>query len=79
MFGLEGKNKKTEGFVFDLEKEAKDPKLGRELKDKIIGRIRDVKAVLRGGQEKEDFDRFGQLLHGYTALQKVLSRVTSKK
>ncbi len=80
MFGLEGdKKKKNEEFVFDLENDLKDSKLGREIKETAAGRIKEVKAVLRNGKNKEDFDKFGILLHGYTSLQKVLARVNKKR
>lgn len=78
MFGL-GENKKNNEFVFDVEAEARNPGQWRELKEKIAGRVSDVKGVLRSGQDKANFDRFGVLLHGYTALQKVLSRANAKK
>jgi len=77
MFGLQG-DKKGEEFVFDLEVEAKDASLGRKLNDKVIGRVKEVKDILRDGKNKEEFDQFGILLHGYTSLQKVLARVGKK-
>lgn len=79
MFGLEGqKKKKTEEFQFDLEKDFKDPKVWKELKKKIEDRIQTVKEHLRSGEGKEEFDQFGQLLHGYTSLVKVMSRFGTK-
>lgn len=80
MFGLEDqKKKKTIEFVFDLEKELKDSKKALELKQKVEEQIQKVKTVLRTGESKEDFDGFGILLHGYTALIKVFGRVKNKK
>lgn len=81
MFGLEGQKKKkpTEDFVFDLEKELKDPKKYQELKQKIELRIQAVKQVLRAGESQEDFDNFGLLLHGYTSLLKVIARFQIQK
>lgn len=80
MFGLEDqKKKKGEEFIFELEKELKDPKKHQEIKQKVENRIQQIKAVLRGGEDKEEFDRFGVMLHGYTSLLKVMSRVASKK
>ncbi len=80
MFGLEDQKKKkgTEPFVFDLEKELKDPKSASALKQRIEERVQDIKATLRAGESKEEFDEFGILLHGYAALLKVLGKVTSK-
>lgn len=81
MFGLEGQKKKkpTEDFVFDLEKELKDPKKYQEIKQKIEARIQAVKQVLRAGESQEDFDNFGLLLHGYTSLLKVIARFQTQK
>lgn len=76
MFGLEGqkKKKRVEEFVFELEKELKAPQTRQEIKSRVEKRIQKVKAHLRSGEEQEEFDRFGLLLHGYTALLKVMSR-----
>ena len=80
MFGLEDqkKRKKPEEFVFDLEKELKALKKHQEIKEKIDGRIQEIKNVLRSGESKEEFDDFGILLHGYTSLLKVMSRFSPK-
>lgn len=81
MFGLEGNKKKkvVEEFNFELEKELKDPKKAKELKDKIEGRIQKIKEALRTGDDKEEYDRFGLLLLGYNSLLKVMSRFGAKK
>ena len=80
MFGLEDqKKKKVEPFVFDLEKTLKDPKNFRQMKQKIEDRIQEIKNVLKSGENKEDFDRYGLLLHGYISLQKVIARTLSGK
>lgn len=80
MFGLENQKnkKKTEEFVFDLEKELKTAKFHKEIKQKVESRIQRLKETLRGGENKTDFDQMGVLLHGYTALLKVFSRFTPK-
>jgi len=77
MFGL-GKGNKDDEFVFDFEADVKDPSKGRKLKDETVQKAREVKDILRSGQNKEEFDKFGILLHGYTALQKVMARVGKK-
>ncbi len=78
MFGLEKKGKAL--FEFDLEKELKsDPSKAKDLLKVIEGRIQEIKNVLRQGTESEDFDKFGILLHGYAALQKVLTKLATKK
>ncbi len=80
MFGLEDqkKNKKAEPFVFDLEKDLKDPKKHREIKQKVENRIQRIKEQLKSGENKEEFDQFGILLHGYTSLLKVMARCIAK-
>lgn len=78
MFGLENQkktSKKAEPFVFDLEKELKSPSAVQGFKQKIEGRIQKIKEILRSGDDKAEFDQFGILLHGYTSLLKVISRV----
>lgn len=80
MFGLEDqKKKKSEEFIFDLEKEFKISKKNKEYKKKVEDRIQKIKEILRGGGEKEEFDKFGVLLHGYTSLLKVMARFSSAK
>jgi hypothetical protein len=79
MFGLEDqKKKKTEPFVFDLEKDLKDAKKYRELKMKVEERIQQIKTTLKSGESKEEFDKLGMLLHGYTSLLKVMARCIAK-
>lgn len=80
MFGLEDQKKKknTEEFVFDLEKELKISKKNKEIKKKVEDRIQKIKETLRSGENKEEFDKFGILLHGYTSLLKVMSRFSAK-
>jgi Family of unknown function (DUF5398) len=79
MFGLEDqKKKKAEDFVFELEKELKNSKKHQDIKKKIEDRIQKTKEVLRSGENKEEFDKFGVLLHGYTSLLKVIARFTPK-
>lgn len=80
MFGLEeGKSKKKpEEFIFDLESELKSQKKHKEIIALVEKRIQQIKEVLRGGGKKENFDKYGVLLHGYTALLKVTARITPK-
>jgi hypothetical protein len=81
MFGLESQKKKkpVEEFVFELEKELKDPQKYRELRQKVDARIQKIKEALRSGEDQEEFDRFGLLLHGYHALLKVMTRIVKQK
>lgn len=79
MFGLEDQKKKKAGdFVFELEQDLRQAKKHQEIKKKVESRIQKVKEVLRSGENKEEFDKFGVLLHGYTSLLKVISRFAAK-
>lgn len=64
--------------VFDLEKDLQSTKTRRDVIERIELRIQKIKALLRSGQSKEDFDRFGVLLHGYASLMKVVARFGAK-
>lgn len=82
MFGLENqksnKKKGAEEFVFDLEHQLKIGKNREEIKRHVENRIQQIKDVLRGGENKEEFDRYGVLLHGYASLLRVISRFAKK-
>lgn len=79
MFGLEDqKKKKADDFIFELERELKIGKKNQDLKKKVEGRIQKIKEILRSGENKEEFDQFGLLLHGYTSLLKVMARFGGK-
>ena len=78
MFGLEKKGKAL--FEFNLEQELKsNPSKGKELLKTVETRIQELKTTLRQGAGSEDFDKLGILLHGYAALQKVLTKIANKK
>lgn len=78
MFGLEKKPRAP--FEFDLEQELrKDPAKARELLKTVETKIQEIKGILRQGAESKDFDSYGILLHGYAALQKVLTKIASQK
>lgn len=80
MFGLENqKKKKYSEFVFDLEKELRDPNKHREIQQHVEQKIQRIKEILRAGQDKEEFDVFGTLLHGYTSLLKIMARFKKLK
>ena len=53
-----------------------NPSRGKEILAKVEKRMQEIKKKLREGQSEKDFDRFGILLHGYAALQKVLKKIT---
>jgi hypothetical protein len=78
MFGL--KKEKKGFFEFDLEKELKaDPSKGRAILTQVNEKVFKIKELLRSGAVSENFDDFGILLHGFTALQRVLNRIINKK
>ena len=80
MFGLEGqkKRKPSDEFNFELEKELADPIKRRSIKQKVEDRLQKIKETLRSGEDQEEFDKFGLLLHGYNAILKVISRFEPK-
>ena len=79
MFGLENqKKKKVEEFVFDLEKSLKTQKRQKEIRLRVQEQMQRIKEALRSGEDKDKFDKFGVLLHGYASLLKVMSRVSVK-
>jgi hypothetical protein len=78
MYGLEKKPKHV--FEFDLEKDLKkDPSKAKELLKTTEAKIQEIKNQLREGAKGPELDQLGVLLHGYTALQKVLNRMANKK
>jgi hypothetical protein len=78
MYGLE--KKPRHAFEFDLEKDLKkDPSKVRELLKSTEAKIQEIKNQLREGAKGPELDQLGVLLHGYTALQKVLGRLANKK
>ena len=78
MFGLEkGKGKAL--MEFDLEKELReDPEKAKKALAEVEAKISEIKKELREGSKEKGFDELGVLLHGYTALQRVLNRVVKR-
>jgi hypothetical protein len=77
MFGLE-KNKQKALFEFDLEKDLQDEKKYKVLKDRVEKHVQDIKNKIREGANSEEFEKLGLLLHGYSALLKVLTRMKKR-
>ena len=78
MYGMEKKGKAP--FEFDLEKDLKqNPSRGKDLLKGVEERMHELKGLLRQGAASADFDKYGTLLHGYAALQKVLNKLSHKK
>ncbi len=79
MFGLEGEKNNKNAFEFDLEKDLKsDSKKKKEIQQAVDGSITELKKILReGSSDIKEFEKFGTLLRGYAALQKVMSRIAA--
>jgi hypothetical protein len=76
MFGLEKQPNNKKIFEFDLEKEMQDPKNKNKVEKEIADKISDIKNILRQGvSDDETFEKYGTLLRGYAALQKVINRI----
>lgn len=78
MYGLEKKGRAL--FEFDLEKDLKaHPTKAKALLKTVENNVQEIKNTLRQGTKSEDFDELGILLHGFAALQKVLTKAANKK
>lgn len=78
MFGLEKKSQAL--FEFDLETELKkDPAKAQKMLKDVEAKIQELKTMLRQGTSTKDYDNYGALLHGYAALQRVLTRLSKNK
>lgn len=77
MYGLE---KKGAGpFEFDLEKEIHaKPQRGKEILHQSEKKIQELKAILRKGSSEKEFTDFGDLLHAYTCLVRVIKKITKE-
>ncbi len=74
MYGLE--KKANEKFDFDLEKDLKkNPQRSKEIVDDAEKHVQELKKMLREGHKGPELEQLGLLLHGYTALQKVIRKV----
>jgi len=77
MFELEKKRHKV--FEFDLEKELKKDKAKtNQLQKHVDHQVHQLKNSLREGAKGLELDQYGELLQGYVALQKVLTRIANK-
>ena len=76
MFGLEETNNNKNVFEFDLEKDLKgDANKKKEIQKEVSTKVADLKKILReGSSDMDEFEKYGILLRGYAALQKVMSR-----
>lgn len=79
MFGLENQRKKNKEFVFDLEKELKNPAKLKQIVAQTEERIQHIKSYLREGEKKEEYQKLGVILQGYIALKKVMNSANVEK
>ena len=77
MFGLE-KQKDEPFFTFDLEKEMQNPEKQAATVKRVESHIQEIKQTLRNGAKSKEFEDLGFLLHGYSALLKVLTKIQEK-
>ncbi|MGM0439571.1 MAG: DUF5398 family protein [Chlamydiota bacterium] len=79
MFGMEEQKQQTDTENFDLENELQDSKKAQEKWDHIGEQMSKIKNILREGcDEPQEMDKMGTLLHGYIALQSMLTNYQSK-
>ena len=71
MFGLE-KGKKKEFKFFDLEKDLESTTKSQDLRKKAEEHVQELKGLIRKGADSKEFEELGILLHGYSALMKIL-------
>ncbi len=76
MFGLEKEETKVQKFQFDLEIEIiESPAKAKELIDHSKEMTDKLKKAVREGGNEKDFDNYGILLHGYSALSRILKKL----
>ena len=79
MFGL-NKNKKGKGkegkplFEFPLEKDMQDQKKLESMMVSCEKQITELKKTIREGSKPEEYEQLGILLHGYSALLKIINQ-----
>ncbi len=78
MFGLK-KDTKPKIFEFDLEKDLKDDGKQKAVMQKAEKQVLTIKSQLREGSDSTSFEHLGLLLHGYSALLKIVSNITNNK
>lgn len=78
MFGLEKKKKALVEFDLQIEL-SQDAAKKAALITEVETMIQEIKTTLRQGTQTKDFDDYGVLLHGYSALLKVIQRIPLNK
>jgi hypothetical protein len=74
MFGLE-RNTEEVDFSYDLEKDLANPESTKQIREDVDARIKEIKDVMRKGKKEKDiFNTYGILLHGYVSMKKVMER-----
>lgn len=78
MYGLE--KPKNAAFETDLEKDLKkDPAQAQAKIKEVEAKIQELKGFVKEGSKGAELDSLGAMLHGYSALLKVLNKITQKK
>ncbi len=74
MYGLE--KQPSDGFEFDLEKELNaSPERRKEVMKMAEDAIKGLKEALRDEDpHSKEFEKYGMMLHGYTAMQTVVQK-----
>ena len=75
MFGLE--KGQMHHFEFDLAQDLKNAKKKKETLSKIEKHVSELKEMLKNGSDSEEFEQYGVLLHGYSALKAVVERINN--
>lgn len=82
MLGSNKKDKDSKPFFeFPLEQDLKDETKTTKMIENVENQIKAIKKVVKEGSKPEEFENLGVLLHGYSALLKILndSSSTDKK
>ncbi len=75
MFGLEKKKKNLNTkLFFDLEKDLEDENKYKSYIQSTEKHLLEIKDHIRKGSKTEDFEKLGIMLHGYSALLKILTK-----
>ncbi|MCH9633758.1 MAG: hypothetical protein S4CHLAM7_04910 [Chlamydiae bacterium] len=77
MFGMEkGKEESASKTIFEMETDLKKhPHKKKELLTEMHSQLEHLKGQLRKGSKHEEFENMGFVLHGYSALIKVIDRI----
>ena len=81
MFGFNKKSKEQEPkpfFEFPLQKDIQDPDKLKAMMESAEKQILLLKKAIQEGAKPEEYEKLGTLLHGYSALLKILNTSPKK-